>query len=208
MVKKGRAWRDRQNRDPYVRDARAQGYRSRSAFKLKDLQLRDRLIVPGMRVVDLGAAPGGWSQVITECLNGRGYLVTVDRLAMDPIVGAVSLVGDLADPVVMDAVVGALGGAPADLIVSDMAPDLTGIREADQARHAALVHLALEVAARALKRGGMCVFKVFYGSMFESLLKEIKPCFNSVGIRKPKASRAESREVYWVLKGYTGYILT
>jgi 23S rRNA (uridine2552-2'-O)-methyltransferase len=127
---------------------------------------------------------------------------------MDPIVGAVSLVGDLADPVVMDAVVGALGGAPADLIVSDMAPDLTGIREADQARHAALVHLALEVAARALKRGGMCVFKVFYGSMFESLLKEIKPCFNSVGIRKPKASRAESREVYWVLKGYTGYILT
>lgn len=194
-----KAWIERQLGDEYVRAAKARGYRSRAAFKLAELDDRFRLIRKGARVVDLGCAPGGWMQLALE--RGAGRVVGVDILAVDPLPSATVLQMDIADPACADALAGALGG-PADLVLSDMAPNTTGHRSTDHLRIVALVELAADFAAGALAPGGALVAKAFQGGETADVVATLKRRFVSVRLVKPKASRAESAELYIVATGF------
>jgi 23S rRNA (uridine2552-2'-O)-methyltransferase len=199
-------WLSRQLNDPYVAEARRLGYRSRAAFKLIELDDRFRLLLPGQRVVDLGCAPGGWTQVAVERVGageGRGAVVAVDLGETKPIAGAVILCGDLHDPEVVSAVKAALGG-PADLVLSDMAPPSTGHAATDHLRIVALAEAATSVAAEILRPGGAFVAKVFKGGAEGMLLAQLKRQFSELRHAKPPASRAESAETYVVAKGFRG----
>jgi 23S rRNA (uridine2552-2'-O)-methyltransferase len=202
--KSSRAWLDEHVHDPYVREAQAQGYRSRAAFKLLELDTRERLFRPGQVVVDLGAAPGSWSQVALTKVGGQGRVVGVDLLPIAPLPGAKFLQGDFTDPAVEREVVELLGGMQADLVLSDMAPKISGVSAADQARSAALAELALDFADRHLKREGVALVKVFQGSGFPQLVAEVRQKFRTVTLRKPKASRDRSPEQYLVARGRRG----
>jgi 23S rRNA (uridine2552-2'-O)-methyltransferase len=197
-------WLDRQHRDPYVQKARKAGARSRAIFKLEELDRRDRLLKPGMTVVDLGAAPGGWSQYAAQRVGARGRVIALDILPMDPIPGVEILEGDFTAEAVLHELEGRLEGRPADLVISDMAPNMTGIGITDQARSMMLAELALEFAAQTLKPGGALLMKVFQGEGFPALLKALRARFSEVGTRKPRASRPESRELYLLAKGFKG----
>jgi 23S rRNA (uridine2552-2'-O)-methyltransferase len=200
-------WLSRQLNDPYVAEARRLGYRSRAAFKLIELDDRFRLLLPGQRVVDLGCAPGGWTQVAVERVGageGRGAVVAVDLGETKPIAGAVTLCGDLHDPEVVSAVKAALGG-PADLVLSDMAPPSTGHAATDHLRIVALAEAASSVAAEILRPGGAFVAKVFKGGAEGMLLAQLKRQFSELRHAKPPASRAESAETYVVAKGFRGH---
>jgi 23S rRNA (uridine2552-2'-O)-methyltransferase len=192
-------WLTRQLNDPYVVAARQQGWRSRAAFKLVELDDRFRLIRRGARVVDLGAAPGGWSQVLAQ--RGAGRLVCVDLLPMDPMPGAVVLQGDFADPEVQARVVAELGGK-ADLVLADVSPNTTGHAATDHLRIIALAEAALGFALDVLAEGGGFVAKVFQGGAEKSMLDILKRRFTSVRHAKPPASRKESRELYVVATGF------
>ena len=194
-------WLSRQLNDPYVVAAKAQGWRSRAAFKLIELDERFHLIRPGMRVVDLGAAPGGWSQVAVK--HGAASVVGVDLLPMDPIGGAVMLVGDFSDVEVQDRLVEMLGGK-ADLVLSDMAPNTTGHGATDHLRIVALAEAALAFALEVLAEGGGFVAKVFQGGAERTVLEALKRHFSSVRHAKPPASRKESSELYVVATGFRG----
>ncbi len=194
-------WLSRQLNDPYVVAAKAQGWRSRAAFKLIELDERFHLIRPGMRVVDLGAAPGGWSQVAVK--HGAASVVGVDLLPMDPIGGAVMLVGDFTEPDVQDRLVEMLGGK-ADLVLSDMAPNTTGHGATDHLRIVALAEEALAFAVDVLAEGGGFVAKVFQGGAERTVLEALKRHFSSVRHAKPPASRKESSELYVVATGFRG----
>jgi 23S rRNA (uridine2552-2'-O)-methyltransferase len=200
--KTSKAWMRQHVTDPYVRQARAEGYRSRAAYKLLELDQRDRLLAPGSVVVDLGAAPGGWSQVAAERVGPRGRVVAIDLLEMAPIPGVAFVQGDFGDPNGLARVEHALGGAQADLVVSDMAPNLSGVMESDQPRSIHLAELALEFADRQLKPGGAILVKTFHGSGFTELVKAFRERFLSVAVRKPQASRSHSSEVYLVGRGF------
>src|SRR5271165_2932108 len=191
-------WLSRQLNDPYVAAAREQGWRSRAAFKLLDLDDRFRLIRRGARVLDLGAAPGGWTQVAVK--RGAGPVVGVDLLAMDPIPGAATLQGDFTDPTVQ-ARLGALVGGKADLVLSDMAPNTTGHPATDHIRIIALAELAFEFAVEVLDEGGHFVAKVFQGGSERQMLAELKRRFTLVRHAKPPSSRKESSELYVVASG-------
>ena len=196
-----KAWLDQHLNDPWVREATRLGYRSRAAFKLLELAERDRLLRPGMSVVDLGAAPGSWTQVLREKL-GRGVrIVALDLVDMAPLPGVVHVTGDFRDDAVLNALETALDGRKVDLVVSDLAPNLSGIESADQARAVHLGELALEFAARWLEPGGDFVVKAFQGEGFQEFQREMQRHFGKVYVRKPKASRDRSREVYLVGKG-------
>ena len=200
-------WLSRQLNDPYVAEARRLGYRSRAAFKLIELDDRFGLLLPGQRVVDLGCAPGGWTQVAVERVRageGRGAVVAVDLGETKPIVGAVILYGDLRDPEVVSAVKAALGG-PADVVLSDMAPPSTGHAATDHLRIVALAEVATSVAAEILRPGGAFVVKVFKGGAEGMLLARLKRQFSELRHAKPPASRAESAETYVVAKGFRGH---
>lgn len=190
-------WRQQQSEDEYVRKARASGYRARAAFKLLELDRRDRLFRPGQRVVDLGAAPGSWSQVAAERVGARGRVVALDLLPVEPIDGVEIIEGDFHDAAVLTALEACVGDR-VDLVLSDMAPNLSGIADADQARSVALAELALEFARDRLAPGGGFVVKLFQGSGFDPYVAEARKSFSSVKVRKPEASRRESREVYLV----------
>jgi 23S rRNA (uridine2552-2'-O)-methyltransferase len=197
-----KAWLDEHLNDPWVREATRQGYRSRAAFKLLELAERDRLFRPGMSVVDLGAAPGSWTQVLREKLGSRARIVALDVLDMAPLPGVVRIQGDFRDEPVVAALEAALEGRNVDLVVSDLAPNLSGIESADQARAVHLGELALEFACRWLEPGGDLVVKAFQGAGFPEFHRELQRHFSKVYVRKPKASRDRSREVYLVAKGH------
>lgn len=188
--------------DPYVREAQAKGYRSRAAFKLLELAEKDRLLRRGMTVVDLGAAPGSWSQVLRERLGAGSRIVAVDLLPMDPLAGVIFIRGDFRQEETLRAVADAVGAAKADLVLSDLAPNISGVESADQARSVYLGERALEFSMEALQPGGVLVVKAFQGAGFSELERQFKACFDKVYVRKPKASRDRSREVFLVAKGF------
>ncbi len=204
MKKKGSSgrWLAEHHRDPYVKLAREAGYRSRAVFKLEQIQKKDRLIKPGMTIVDLGAAPGGWSQLAVKLLNGNGRVVALDILPMDPIEGVEFIEGDFREESVLEQLNSSLGGVRVDLVLSDMAPNISGIDASDQARAMYLVELALEFCRQALKPGGSLLIKVFQGEGFDAYLKAVREAFTTVHIRKPDASRERSREVYLLARNY------
>ncbi len=182
--------------DPYVQQAKAEGYRSRAAYKLLEIDKKDRLLVPGQLVVDLGAAPGSWSQVAAAKLGTRGTVLAVDILPMEPLLGVHFIQGDFRELPVLDALLFALGGRKADLVISDLAPNISGIGVSDQARSVHLCELALDLARVCLKPGGSMLVKVFQGAGFVEFLAEMRKSFATVGSRKPGASRGRSSEMY------------
>ncbi|RUO65676.1 23S rRNA Um-2552 2'-O-methyltransferase [Pseudidiomarina planktonica] len=195
-------WLQEHFSDHYVQKAQKKGLRSRAVFKLEELQQRDKLIKPGMTVVDLGAAPGGWSQYVVEQLQGNGRVIACDILPMDPIAGVDFLEGDFRDEAVLAALLSRIGGATVDVVLSDMAPNMSGNGNVDLPRSMYLVELALDMCRQVLKPGGTFVVKVFHGQGFEEFLRECRAAFTSVRTRKPDSSRARSREVYLVATGY------
>lgn len=199
--KTNKAWMREHVTDPYVRRAQAEGMRSRAAYKLQQLAERDKLLKPGMVVVDLGAAPGGWSQVARSAVGDAGRVVAVDLLEMTPVAGVRFIRGDFGDNVVLAAVEQALDGREADLVLSDMAPNISGVASVDQARSVGLAELALDFAVNHLQPQGNFLVKVFQGSGFDELVKDIRGKFVQTLIRKPEASRSRSNEVYVVARG-------
>jgi 23S rRNA (uridine2552-2'-O)-methyltransferase len=182
--------------DPYVRKARALGYRSRAAFKLAEIDRADRLFAPGQRVVDLGAAPGGWSQVAAEKVGPGGRVIAVDLLEMAPLPGVTVIRGDFTGETVLRAVERALGGERVDLVLSDMSPNLSGVAASDQARSIHLCELALEFALVHLQPEGTLLVKAFQGAGFPAFLQRLRASFERVASRKPGASRSRSTEMF------------
>lgn len=194
--KTSKAWMQEHVTDPYVQRAKAEGWRSRAAFKLKEIDARDRLLRPGMVVVDLGAAPGSWSQVAMAKVGARGKVFALDLLEMAPIPGVEFLQGDFHDELFVTRFEERLGGRPVDLVISDIAPNMSGIGSADQARAMLLCELALDFALRHLAPGGNFLVKVFQGSGFNEFRAAMQAAFRGVAVRKPDASRDRSAEVY------------
>lgn len=203
-TKSSRRWLDRQFSDPYVKRAQEQGYRSRAAYKLLEIQEKDHLIRPGMRILDLGAAPGSWSQVAARLVGPGGRVLALDLLAMEPIPGVTVLQGDFREESVLAELRAGLGESDLDLILADMAPNLSGAAAVDLPRSLYLAELALDLAREVLKPGGGLVVKIFQGEGFDRYLRELRDGFARVASRKPKASRPESRELYLVAKGFRG----
>ena len=197
------SWRDRQERDPYVQRARREGWRSRAVFKLEQIVTKERLLRPGMVVVDLGSAPGGWSQYVTQKLDGKARIVAVDILPMDSLPDVEFIQGDFREDDVYKELLERVGEAGADLVMSDMAPNITGTKAVDQPRSMYLVELALDMARRVLKPGGSFVCKVFQGEGFDEFVKDARNSFERVRVIKPEASRAGSREVYLVARNFS-----
>jgi 23S rRNA (uridine2552-2'-O)-methyltransferase len=204
MAKKrssSKAWLREHREDEYVQRARSDGYRSRASYKLLELQERDRLLRPGMTVVDLGSAPGGWSQVAAKLVGDRGRVIASDILPMDALAGVTFIEGDFTENAVFEAICREIGDEAVDLVISDMAPNISGMAAVDQPRSMYLVELALDFAGRTLRPGGSFVSKVFQGEGFDALLADAKTSFDRVLTRKPAASRTRSREVYLVARG-------
>jgi 23S rRNA (uridine2552-2'-O)-methyltransferase len=200
----GKAWMHEHVNDPYVKEAARRGYRSRAAFKLLELDERDQLLRPGITAVDLGAAPGSWSQVLRERLGPRATIVSIDLLPMPGMPGVVVIQGDIERDDGLAAIDVALRGKPVDLVISDMSPNLSGIDVVDQARSIRLAEVALDFARTHLQPGGDLVVKVFQGAGLDQFQRDVRPYFNKVYLRKPKASRDRSREHYVVGKGRLG----
>lgn len=198
--KSSKQWLRHQATDPYARQARAQGYRSRAAYKLLEIDSKDRLLRSGARVVDLGAAPGSWSQVAAQKAGAAGKVVAIDILEIAPIPRVTILRGDVREPESRSAVREALGGK-ADLVLSDLSPNLSGIASTDQARAAELAEVAAQFALETLKPEGALLVKVFQGEAFNEIVAGLKRSFRSVAVRKPSASRGESRETYLLAVG-------
>jgi 23S rRNA (uridine2552-2'-O)-methyltransferase len=194
-------WLEEHFSDPFVQRAKDAGLRSRAAFKLEEIDAAEKLIFPGAVVVDLGAAPGGWSQYAARRLAGNGAVFALDLLPMDAIPGVVFQQGDFREQAALDALLAELGGRRVDLVLSDMAPNMSGVDVVDQARAADLEALALDFARQVLRPGGVLVMKAFQGAGFQQLLAEARRAFEGVRMRKPKASRQRSSETYLVARG-------
>ena len=203
-TKSSNEWLRRHVNDPYVKKAQLEGYRSRSAYKLIELNEKDRLIKPNMFLLDLGSAPGGWSQVASKLVGRNGRVLATDILPMEPIKNVDFVQGDFTDEAVVRALIAKLGGEKFDLIISDIAPNITGIDSADQASSMYFLELALDTVRKTLKRDANFVAKMFQGSGSDAYMKELRTSFEKVLTRKPGASRAESREVFIVAKGFRG----
>jgi 23S rRNA (uridine2552-2'-O)-methyltransferase len=203
MSKSSKAWLHEHVTDRYVRQAKQEGYRSRAAYKLLELARQDRLIRPGMTIVDLGSAPGGWSQVAAELAGPKGRVIAVDILEMGALPGVVFIRGDFREDATLRAVQAALGGSEADLVVSDMAPNISGIGIVDQARASQLAEVALEFAIKSLKPGGNFLVKGFQGEGYSDLRAQLRRHFRQVLTRKPAASRSRSSEMYLLAKELT-----
>jgi 23S rRNA (uridine2552-2'-O)-methyltransferase len=201
-TKSSASWLSRHLRDPFVKQAQKDGYRSRSAYKLVELNEKDKLIRPGMRIMDLGAAPGGWSQVAGKLVGEKGRVLATDILPMDALRNVDFIQGDFTQDTTVVQVFDWLGGSKFDLIISDIAPNLSGIDSADQARSIYFLELALDTVCKTLKPGASFAAKMFQGSGSDQYLKDLRAHFAKVLIRKPAASRKESREVYLVAKGF------
>jgi 23S rRNA (uridine2552-2'-O)-methyltransferase len=196
------SWRDRQERDPYVQMARREGWRSRAVYKLQQIDQKERLLRPDMVCVDIGAAPGSWSQYVTQKLKGRARIVAVDLLPMDSLPDVEFIQGDFQDDEVLQAMLTAIGEDGADLVISDIAPNISGNRAVDQPRSMNLAELAMDLARRVLKPKGSFICKVFQGEGFDAFVLDARRSFERVRVMKPKASRAGSREVYLVARNY------
>ena len=195
-------WMAEHFEDEYVKMAQTQGYRSRAVFKLKEIQEKDQLIKPGMNIVDLGAAPGGWSQLARQLMGKKNKLIALDILPMDALEGVDFIQGDFHEEAVLEQLHAALEGSPVNLVMSDMAPNMSGNRGVDQPRAIYLGELALEAAKLVLTKDGSFLVKLFHGEGFEAFQAEVQRCFTKVVIRKPKASRPRSNEVYILAKGF------
>lgn len=182
--------------DPYVQRAKREGWRSRASYKLMEIDERDHLLKPGMTVVDLGATPGGWSQVAAKKLGGNGRIIALDILEMQPLRHVTFIQGDFREQAALDALVKSLDDRAVDLVISDMAPNISGIGIADQARAMHLAELALDFAVEHLKPGGNFLVKVFQGDGFEAFLQQMRAAFKQTVTRKPQASRGRSSEIY------------
>lgn len=204
MIKKQlkNAWLQRQDKDPFVKLAKAQGYRSRASFKLLELQQKYRLFKPGMNIIDLGAAPGGWTQVIEHIIGKTGNIIALDLLPIAPIENVMVIQGDFTEEKTYIALQRLIDNQKIDWIISDMAPNMSGTWIVDQAKAMYLVECALDFAQQTLKPGGGFLVKSFQGEGFETILKILRAHFKKVVIKKPKASRAESREIYLLATGY------
>jgi 23S rRNA (uridine2552-2'-O)-methyltransferase len=202
--KTSKQWMREHVNDVYVQRAKSEGYRSRAAYKLLEIAARDKLLKPGMVVVDLGAAPGGWSQVARAQVGARGLVLALDLLEMEPLPGVTFLQGDFREDAVVAALAAALAGRTVDLVLSDISPNISGIAMSDQARVMHVAELALEFAAKHLKHGGNLLVKVFQGSGFQEFLRQMRTQFKNVVTRKPEASRGRSSELYLLGKGYAG----
>jgi 23S rRNA (uridine2552-2'-O)-methyltransferase len=201
-TKSSRRWLQEHFADEYVKKAQREGYRSRAVYKLEEIQQKDRLIRPGMTIVDLGAAPGGWSQYATRLLDGRGRIIATDILPMDSLPDVEFIQGDFRDEAVFAALLEAIGDRPVDLVMSDIAPNISGVEAVDQPSSMYLAELAVDLATRVLAPGGDLLFKAFQGEGFDQLIKDLRGRFTKLVIRKPKASRPRSREVYVLARGY------
>lgn len=195
-------WLTEHFNDKYVQQAQKKGLRSRAVFKIDEIQSKDRLFKPGMVVVDLGAAPGGWSQFSAEQVGATGTVIACDILPMDSLAGVDFLHGDFRNEKVLEALLNKIGGTNVDIIMSDMAPNMSGNQSVDQAQSMYLCELALDMCRQVLKPNGSFIVKVFMGEGFDQYFKDVKQMFSSVKTRKPDSSRARSREVYLVAKGY------
>ncbi|MGC3874817.1 23S rRNA (uridine(2552)-2'-O)-methyltransferase RlmE [Halomonas sp. GXIMD04776] len=190
--------------DPYVQRARQEGYRSRASYKLLEIDERDRLFRAGMTVIDLGAAPGGWSQVAADKVGAQGRVIASDILEMDALAGVDFVQGDFTEDHALAAILDVLDGRPVDLLISDMAPNMSGMAAIDQPQAMYLAELALDLVRQVLSPGGNLLIKVFQGEGFDDYLKTLRHDFAKVVTRKPDSSRARSREVYLLAKGYKG----
>lgn len=200
--KSSKRWLEEHFNDPYVKEAKRLGYRSRAAFKLIELQEKHRIIKPGMRVVDLGAAPGGWSQVASDWVGDKGQFYALDILPMESLPGVEFIQGDFTEDAVFDRLVACLDGQKVDCILSDMAPNTSGLKAIDGPKQEILTELAYEFADKTLAKGGSFLVKVFQGQAFEQYLKELRTKFDKVSVKKPKASRDRSPETYLLAIGY------
>jgi 23S rRNA (uridine2552-2'-O)-methyltransferase len=190
--------------DPYVKMAQKDGYRSRASYKLLEVQDKDRILRPGMTVVDLGAAPGGWSQVTSRVIGDQGRLIASDILEMDSIPDVTFIQGDFTEEAVFSRILEAIDNHPVDLVISDMAPNMSGVRAADQPRAMYLCELALDLASRVLRPGGDFLIKIFQGEGFDLYHQEVRRQFEKIQMRKPLSSRDRSREQYLLARGFRG----
>jgi len=196
-----KAWMHEHVTDPYVRRAKHEGYRSRAAYKLIEVLDKDKLVRAGMTVVDLGAAPGGWSQVLAPLVGTKGRVIALDAVEMEPIVGVAIIRGDFSEAATLERLEKELAGRQIDLVISDMAPNISGVGLVDQARSIGLAELALEFACERLKPGGSFLVKMFQGSGVYEFRKRLADAFSAVAVRKPRASRDRSSELYLLAKG-------
>lgn len=203
-TKSSRGWLREHFDDPYVKKAQFEGRRSRALFKLEEMDNKDKLFKRGATVVDLGAAPGGWSELAIEKVGDKGKVFALDILPMDAIAGVQFIQGDFREESVLTHLLNEMGEHKADLVLSDMAPNISGMSAVDQPRAMYLVELALDLARQVLNKGGTLLVKIFQGEGFDQYLAEVRSAFSSVKVRKPDASRARSREVYILAKGFKG----
>ena len=199
--KSSQNWLKEHHDDAYVLQARRDGYRSRAVYKLIEIQHKDQVLKPGQFILDLGAAPGGWSEYAARFVGNRGRVIAVDLLPVEPIAGVEIIKGDFQEPETLDQILDLIGRQPFDLVLSDMAPNISGIDTVDQPRSVYLAELAFELARDCLNENGCFVVKLFQGEGFEALTSAFRLAFKSVRYRKPKASRARSREIYAVCSG-------
>lgn len=201
-TKSSKRWLEEHFDDVYVKKAQAEGYRSRAVYKLKEIDDKENLLKPSMTVVDLGAAPGGWTQYVTQKLQGRGLIVALDILPMDALPDVHCIHGDFREDSVLEELINLIPVRGLDLLLSDMAPNMSGSSAIDIPRSMYLVELAFDFAEKMLKPGGSMLVKIFHGSGFEELVKQARSSFDKVVIRKPSASRSRSKETYLLAKGY------
>lgn len=201
-TKSSSRWLQRHFDDNYVRKAQQAGYRSRAAFKLLEINERDRILRPGLTVVDLGAAPGGWSQVAAAAVGAKGRVIALDILPMDSLADVTFLQGDFREQAVFDQLLNLTTPGTVDLVISDMAPNISGVKAVDQPRAVYLAELALDMARKVLAPGGVLLVKVFQGEGLDEFRRDLQHSFAKLMVRKPKASRAASRELYLLASGY------
>ena len=198
---KNRSWIKQHVRDPYVIQSQRDGYRSRASYKLIEIVEKGKLIKPGMTVIDLGSAPGGWSQVAAKLVGHKGAVLAVDLLPMNPIPGVEFIRGDFTEEKILSQLLEKIGNKSVDLVISDMAPNLTGMKAVDQPAMVYLAELGVDLAQQVLARDGIFITKLFQGEGFDEFVRITKKVFNTIGVEKPNASRSKSREVYLVAKG-------
>jgi 23S rRNA (uridine2552-2'-O)-methyltransferase len=198
---KNRTWIKQHVKDPYVKQSQRDGYRSRASYKLLEIVEKGRYIKPGMVVVDLGSAPGGWSQVAAKLVGHKGCVVAVDILPMDPVAGVSFIQGDFTEEKILNEVLNEIENRPVDLVISDMAPNLTGMKAVDQPAMIYLAELAVELVQQVMTDEGIFIAKLFQGEGFDEFVRNTRKVFNVVSLKKPDASRSKSREVYLVAKG-------
>lgn len=202
--KSSQRWLKEHFDDPYVKLAQQKGYRSRAAFKLLEIQEKDKILSRGMTVVDLGAAPGSWSEIASEIVGEKGEIFALDILPMNPLPGISFIQGDFTEPEVFEKLLQLINNHQVDLVISDIAPNISGMNEVDQPRAMYMAELAADFAEKTLKQGGVFLVKVFQGEGFDKFLKDLRSRYLKVQIRKPKSSRPRSKEVYLLAKGFKG----